>query len=549
MPGIHSDKRGVTTVFFAASAVAMMAMAGLVIDVGNIFSAKRSLQGTTDLAAISAASDLPNATAAAGANAKINGYAASDVSLVETGIYTADPAIPVAARFQPAAVAVANAARVTMTHQQPLFFGNVFAMAGGGKAPAQTQQGITTQGIAVNQNVAAFSIGTTVAAFNGGVVNALLTGLTGSSVSLSAIDYNNLASTNVDLFGLANALSLQVGKVGGTYGQIFSGTIPLSSFLQALANSAPGAASALTQLTNAASLGNSTVDLSRLIGFGPFANLSVSQPEPNVKAAASALSLLQATLQVGGASHLVSFNLGATIPGITSVAAQMTLGEPPVNSTVIAVNQIGSSVHSSQVRLMLQIGLTVPLGVSAVTLPLYVEAGYGTATLSALSCNALDVSTTTATLNVTPGLANGWVGNVTSAAMTNYATEPTVTPGSLVSLLNIPILTGTANATVGNITPTPVSFTESDITGGVVKSTNTTDYLGSLVTNLLTHTSLTVVGIGVPGLPNVVTGILAGAVSPVDQLLSSVLQTAGVSLGQASTWINGAKCGAAALAG
>jgi uncharacterized membrane protein len=94
-----------------------------------------------------------------------------------------------------------------------------------------------------------------------------------------------------------------------------------------------------------------------------------------------------------------------------------------------------------------------------------------------------------------------------------------------------------------------VSFSESDIQGGVVKNTSTTDYLGSLVTNLLTHTSLTMVGIGVPGLPNIVTGILAGAVSPVDQLLSSVLQTAGVSLGQASTWVDGAKCGAAALAG
>ena len=549
MTNLPSDKRGVTTVFFAASAVATMAMAGLVIDVGNIFSAKRSLQGTTDLAAISAATDLPNATAAAGANAKVNGYATSDVSLVETGIYTADPSIPIASRFQPSALAVANAARVTMTHQQPLFFGNVFALAGGGKGVAQTQQGITTQGIAVNQNVAEFSIGTTVAAFNGGVVNGLLSGLTGSSVSLSAIDYNNLASTNVDLFGLANALSLQVGKVGGTYGQIFSGTVALSTFLQALANAAPGAASALTQLTSAASLGNSTVDLSRLIGFGPFANLSVSQAEPNVKATASALSLVQSTLQVGGASHLINLNLAVSIPGITSVTGLMTLGEPPVSTTVIAVNQIGSSVHTAQIRLMLQIALAGAPGVTAVNLPLYVEVGYGTASLSALSCNALDAGSTNATLNVTPGLANGWVGSVTNAAMTNYATEPTVAPANLVNVLNIPILTGTANATVGNTTPTPVSFSESDIQGDVVKNTNTTDYLGSLVTNLLTHTSLTLVGIGVPGLPNIVTGILAGAVSPVDQLLSSVLQTAGVSLGQASTWVDGAKCGAAALAG
>jgi uncharacterized membrane protein len=529
--------------------VALMAMAGLVIDVGNIFSAKRSLQGTTDLAAISAATDLPNATAAADANAKINGYAASDVALVEPGIYTADPNVPPGSRFQPSAVAVANAARVTMTHQQPLFFGNVFALAGGNTGPAQTQQGITTQGVAVNQNTADYGIGTTVASFNGGVVNGLLTGLTGSSVSLSLIDYNNLASVNVDLFGLANALSLKIGKVGGTYGQIFSGTVPLATFLQALANAAPGAASAVLQLANAASSGNTTVDLSRLIGFGPFANLSVSQAEPNVTATASALSLVQATLQVGGAAHLINLNLGVSIPGIASVSGQMTLGEPPVNSTVIAINQIGSSLHTAQIRLLLQIGLVGTGAVPIVNLPVYVEVGYGTASLTGLSCNALDASTTTAALNVTPGLVNGWVGTVTSAAMTNYATEPTVAPANLVSLLGIPILTGTANATVGNVTPVPVQFAESDIVNHVVKTTDTTDFVGSLVGSLLDNTKLTVVGIGIPGITTIVAPILTGAVSPVDQVLSSVLQIAGVNLGQASTWINGAKCGAAALAG
>jgi uncharacterized membrane protein len=544
MKTLSGDKRGVTTVFFAASAVALMAMAGLVIDVGNIFSAKRDLQGTTDLAAISAATDLTNANAAAAANAVINGYTASDVALVEPGIYTPDPNLPPASRFQPSSLASANAARVTMTHQQPLFFGNAFAMAGGNTGAAQTQQGITTQGIAVNQNTADYAIGTTVASFNGGVVNGLLTGLTGSSVSLSAIDYNNLASVNVDLFGLANALSVQLGKVGGTYGQIFSGTVPLATFLQALANAAPNAASPLLQLANAASLGSTTVDLSRLIGFGPFANLSAGQAEPNLTATASALSLIQATLQVGGAAHLINLNLGVAVPGILGATAMMTLGEPPVNSTVIAVNQVGSTIHTAQIRLLLQVSLA-----SSVNLPVYVEVGYGTASLASLSCNALDASSTTATLNVTPGLVNGWVGSVTSAMMTNYAVEPTVAPANLVSLLGLPVLTGTANATVGNITPVPVSFSENDILNGVIKNTSTTDYLGSLVTNLLTHTSLTVVGIGVPGLPNIVTGVLAGAVSPVDQLLASVLQTAGVNLGQASTWINGAKCGAAALAG
>ena len=67
---------------------------------------------------------------------------------VELGVYTPDPTIAPAARFQPSGAAGANAARVTMTHQQPLFFGGIMALAGGNTGPAQTSDAITTQAMA-----------------------------------------------------------------------------------------------------------------------------------------------------------------------------------------------------------------------------------------------------------------------------------------------------------------------------------------------------------------------------------------------------------------
>ena len=307
------DRRGATAVLFAVSAVAMMAMAGIVVDVGNLFSAKRRLQGTTDLAAIAAATNLADAIQASDANAVINAYDAAEVANVELGLYTPNPAIPPPQRFQPASLAAANAVRVTMTHQQPIFFGGVFALAGGSTNSPQTSVPITTQAIAVNQNVADFAIGSTVASFNGGIVNAILGASVGGNVSLSAIDYNSLISTNVDLFGFAKALAVQEGLVGGTYGQAFAGTVPMEEFLAALISVAPSAASALSQLQSQAPYGHSTVDLSKLLEFGPYANLSLSDPKPNVTATASALSLLQGAAQLGGASHLISLNFSANI--------------------------------------------------------------------------------------------------------------------------------------------------------------------------------------------------------------------------------------------
>jgi uncharacterized membrane protein len=111
-------------------------------------------------------------------------------------------------------------------------------------------------------------------------------------------------------------------------------------------------------------------------------------------------------------------------------------------------------------------------------------------------------------------------------------------------------VTGSANATVGNTTPVAVPFSYSDIQSKVVKSTSTTDFAGSLISSLVGKTTLTVAPLAaLPTLPALVTGILTAAETPLDQLLTSVLQTAGVHLGVADTWVDGARCGAALLAG
>ena len=537
---------------FATSVVPLLAVAGLAIDVGNIFSARRQLQATTDMAAIAAAADLSHATAAATANAVTNGYASPDVSNVELGTYTPDPAIPVSQRFQPGNANTANAVRVTMLHQQPLFFGSVFALIGGssgGKtASAQNVEAISTQAVAAQTNTLTYTIGSRVASLQGGIENAVLGGLLGGSVQLSAVDYTNLASANVDLFALGKALAVQAGQVGGTYKQAVSASIPLSTFLNTLAAVAPGAASALSQLQQAAQSGGQTVNLSQLISFGPYGNVSLADPEPDTTATVSAMNLVQAAAEIGGASHLVTFSLGAALPGIASVTGMLSLGEPAQGQTAASVNIVGSSVHTSQLRLFLNISLTGTPLLPLVTLPIYVEVGYGTASLAALSCQSLDATTTSATLNVTPGLVQGWIGTVTPGQMANFSTEPTVSPATFVNL-GLVTVTGQATATVGNQQAVPVSYTYTDIQNAAVKSSSTTDFTGALVNSLLANTSLQVNGLGAPGLSLSVGAILNAAAGSVDTLLNTVLQTTGVELGRADTWVGGARCGAGLLSG
>lgn len=117
------------------------------------------------------------------------------------------------------------------------------------------------------------------------------------------------------------------------------------------------------------------VDLSKLVQFGPNSNLSVSDPEPHVTATASLLSLLQAAAEVGGPAHLVNFSFDAGLPGIAAVSGALTLGEPAVGSTVIAVDEVGSTAHTAQLRLYLRFSLIGAAPASTVQLPMYVEVG------------------------------------------------------------------------------------------------------------------------------------------------------------------------------
>ncbi|MBR0932523.1 hypothetical protein JQ586_04030 [Bradyrhizobium jicamae] len=69
-----------------------------------------------------AASNLTNATNAATATVTQNNYPASALVNVQLGTYPANPGIAPQSRFVTPAVGAANAARITLSTQTPLYF-------------------------------------------------------------------------------------------------------------------------------------------------------------------------------------------------------------------------------------------------------------------------------------------------------------------------------------------------------------------------------------------------------------------------------------------
>ena len=120
------------------------------------------------------------------------------------------------------------------------------------------------------------------------------------------------------------------------------------------------------------------------------------------------------------------------------------------------------------------------------------------------------MSTSTVTLGVTPGVVSAWIGAVSDADMTNYRSEPNAGPATLVNLAPLGIISGLANASITNLTATPVTFNYTQIQNATKQTTSTTDFLSSLLGSLIGNLQLNVnpIGLGI-GLPSGLTGSAA----------------------------------------
>jgi uncharacterized membrane protein len=551
----HADRRGNVAIITALLSTVLLGFTALAVDVGFFYFQKQDLQNYTDLAAIAAVQNLTNAQGAATSELGLNGYPGAVIQSVQTGVYSANSAVPASQRFQ-AQTSGANAVLVTTQMQAPMFFGRAFAALASGNNTA-TSVTIGAQAVASQQTEAAFAIGSSLLTVNGGLLNSLLSGLLGGNISLSAMSYQSLISANIDMFSFSNALATRASLTGVTYNSLASANVTAGQVFgamldaaQANPNSTATELSALTQIA-ALEAGSSTVmQLNPLINYGPYGQMPVGQ-QGLIGASVSALDLVSAAAQIANGQHQIQATLNAGVPGVASASLQLAIGERPVGTSWVSIGSTGASVHTAQTRVLLTVNLVGSGPASLVTLPIYIEIASGAATLSAIQC-ASPIAGSTVTLGVTPGIVDAWIGNVSNAQFNNFTTAPSPGPALIVNLAPIATVTGLAHAAISNLQPTSVTFAYADITAGTKKTVSTTDFIASLLTSLVGNLQLQVNLLGLPlglpsGLTQAVSSTAAAAVSPIDQILAGLLGTLGIGLGNASTWVMGVNCNHAVL--
>jgi uncharacterized membrane protein len=551
--GLWCDERGTIAIMGSAFAICGVGALALGVDVASVFLERRRAQSAVDLAAIAAARDPEKALQAATATVNDNGVHGVQAIRITKGAYSADPAIPVHARFVPNATPV-NAVMVELDSKAQAFFGKSFL-------PAGTME-VATRATAVSTAQAAFTIGSRLLSLDGGVLNALLGGLLGGNVSLTAMDYNALAGFHIDLFKFSNALGTSVVGQAGTYQQLAASQISVGQVLDAListANANSGGRQvdfALRSLKFSTDANNAKFFVNKLFDFGQSSALSIGQGAAALQAKASALSILQAAAEVANGKNQADITANLNVPGLLSAQLGITIGERPQSSPWIRFGATGVEVYTAQtrVRLIAQVGGTGLLSAVTLRVPVYMDIAAARARLADVSCGANPVNDMRVTLAVRPSLVNAWIAEpVTLSGWKTLGSPPNMTNASLANVAGLITATGKANAEITNLGDTNVVFRYADISSLTAKNVKTSDFTQSLTASLFGSLTLNVNAGGLLSLTptGVLTALIQSILTPVapviDGVLNNVLKTIGIGLGEADVWVNGVRCDGAAL--
>ncbi|HWW63589.1 MAG TPA: TadG family pilus assembly protein [Sphingomonadaceae bacterium] len=543
-PSLRGDRRGAVTAIAAGSLLASIGCLAFAVDLGSVYFETRRLQGIADAAALSAAAQLDTPFAAADATVRLNGWKQPYTLTVRPGIYRPDPKIPVDDRFTDATTG-ADAARVTITSEAPLYF----ALALGRKSTR-----ISRSATAARANLASFSIGSRLLALQGGLANALLGALTGSSINLSVMDYDALLDTDVDLLTFTDALATRLHLEAASYDEVLAADMTTGDVIQALASAldADGSASAGSALRKLAGslTGTADVTLGSLIDLGPIGAQDHAASGQAIRV--NAFDMLRTTLGLANGDRQVQLDLGATVPGLTNVTATLAIGDRMATSPWVTVTAKGEPViRTAQTRLYLDARVLPAgnlLGIASVRLPLFIELAEAEAKLSAIDCKARKPQSVSLLVRPAPGHVS--IADIDTADLSNHKTAVAERPAKIVTL---PLITvaGQARVDLSNQDWQGVSFDSTDIAGHRLKTVSSGSLVqgiaGSLVRNLDLSVKVGGLSIGTGPVGALVGNSLGVAAPALDTLVNALTGLLGIHIGQADVRVNGVRCGVPAL--
>ena len=525
------DRDGGVAIIVGAFIFVLIILLALAIDIGSVVLRTRDIQGAADLAALTAARDLPRAQAAAAATVREN-LGNQAVTVASVGVYAADPAKKPDARFTPTGLQGANGVRVEVTDSARLYFAAII-----GKTSVEIKRKATAA-IPGSEPMALFSIGSRLLSLNGGLLNGLLTRLLGSSVNLSVMDYNRLVNADVNLLEFLDALSVELGLDVGDYDALLEHEVSTGVILKILEGLASSdARSVLSQLTGAG-LG-AKLKVGELLGADVNARDGLRRA---LNVDVSALDLLLVSLETANGNRQLALDSTINLL-VADVTLKVAIGEKPNDSAWITASRVGeTTLRTSQTRLFAKVKSKNALdSILGLDVQLFAEVAPSEARIRRINCtnpNSVDVE-------ARPGVLQLVVGNVENPqALDDFKTKIRTNKLKLTSIVGLSVVDIYANLNAADTRWQNLNFSTTDIAQQKFKKVKAQQIVSGLLNSLMDELKVDLFGF----LP--IGGLLGGLLKPLtfllgqilDAIINPLLSLLGVGLGEADVRVLGMTC-------
>ena len=346
----------------------------LVLDSGRLYLEQRKLQRVADVAALEAVTRdgdcLANLTAAryATQSATRNGLTVADGITLTTTCGVLQTGADKLRSFTPDASKKA-AIRVIATRVVPTSIAaGVGALFSPGPASLNTRLTATAVAApAILPPLAMLTIGSTalvVDSSKSAALNLLLGKMLGGSLNLSAVGWQGLVDTNINLLSYLNQLALDVNVSAGNYTELLNKKIKLTQLLdtaitvlQAGGTTANVAVSGLTDLKVVAG--------STELALGQLLQLQTGTPSSALNTNLQVFQLVEAFVQLANSQNGIVVDLPLNIPALVNGSVRVKVIEPPQlsavgNPALAKANPMGPDriyVRTAQVRTVLSLNL------------------------------------------------------------------------------------------------------------------------------------------------------------------------------------------------
>lgn len=573
----QADEGGAAIIIFALMLTVLLGFVALGVDIGALYFQQKTLQTRADLAAVSAVNNLSDSPEDHATRTIIgNDLAPQAMTLISYGHYERNIALEPDARLTNRALSDqdVNAATVHLQAVAPLYFANTFLQ--------QDTVALKARATAARFDLATFSLGSRLLSLDGGLLNALLSEATGSTVSLSLGDYQALANADIDLLTFSDALATRADLTALTYKELLTSDIELLDIAGAILDT--GVVTGSTAVLNAI-LGtgsNALLDGEKLIAIeGDDVAVQLEDVLPTITV--SALDVLMSSVDVITANRFIETQLDLSVPNLTSTDLQLVVGERPA---WISLAEEGATAHTAQVRMKLDLDLDtdilsgLALNIASVELPIYLEIASATATLTEIACAAVgaeplatfDTGTQPLTGVTGTHVAELFLGHFPAPEFADNTTplnQNNLSEAKLLglnigvtNLLGLPLTLGAdlmikSHASIGASEASQTTFTQAE--EGTTKTFGSKGLLNSTVSTLVANADIRLAP--QPGVVNLLLGNVVSALAnvlslitnalgsilslllvPLDTVLDRVLELLGIGIGEADLTLHRAHC-------